>query len=133
MALRRHRFAVSDFHPFMERFSVMPKSREELRRELQASLGLSDTPKTAKAPAVAKAPAANGNPFKARLNGSHKTEVVEDTAVAVAEPEVEPVAEFVSDEPDTTPVEDFVDAVTGLVDYIADNRTALKEFLLRLR
>lgn len=132
MALRRHRFAVSDFPLSITRYWTMPKSRDELRRELQASLGLGDTAKAAKPERTAKAPSGNGNPFKARVNRT----VVEDTAVAVAEPEQDEAnedTEVVADEPDTTPVEDFVDAVTGLVDYIADNRTALKEFLLGLR
>lgn len=111
----------------------MAKSRDELRRELQASLGLG-APKESKTERTAEDSTSNGNPF------SKLRKTARSTAVAVAEPEdesedeqVDEVAEDNGDEPDATPVEDFVDAVTGLVDYIADNRTALKEFLLRLR
>lgn len=121
----------------------MAKSREELRRELQASLGLGDTPKASKPAKAAKpqaAPVPADNPFSRVRVTTAATLGVKSNGVAVMEHDEDEseVEEFVEeevggDEPDSTPAEDFVDAVTGLVDYIADNRTALKEFLLRLR
>lgn len=117
--------------------AYMAMSRDELRRQLQESLGLGDAPKP-KAPKATAVVQSNGdNPFSRRRAAkvAEPVEVNGDTAVAVADDEPESVSHEThsNDEPDTTPVEDFVDAVTGLVDYIADHRTALKEFLLGLR
>ena len=114
----------------------MAKSREELRRELQASLGLGDTPKASKPVKAAKPTAPAANPFSRARVTTAATLGVQSNGVAVAEhdedeDEDEEVVEEVvgDDEPEATPVEEFVSILSQLLDFVADHKEALKSFL----
>lgn len=125
----------------------MPMSRDELRAQLKAQLGLDDATKSEKAPVTkptakveqkvkraSRDPSPNGNPFKV-----HTTEPVavqvedEDTAVAVEDEPVEQDAEDCGDEPESTPVAELVDKLQDLLDFLADNRVAVRSFLSSLQ
>jgi len=117
----------------------MPKSREELRRELQATLGLGDTPKAAKPVAksvgdVAK-PAANGKAFSSRFRvAAEVADVAEDnTAIAVEDEPVQPAVEDCGDEPESTPAAELASKLSDLLDFLADNRDSIKSFLESLQ
>lgn len=109
----------------------MVLSREELRKQLQAALSDSSDSKPAKAAAKPVAPAKADNPFtrKKRVVEVEVEEDEDDGTVAVAEDEEEEEVEDCGDEPEVSPMDEVIDALTALIDTVMDHGESIKSFL----
>lgn len=107
----------------------MVLSREELRKQLQAALSDSSDSKPAKAAAKPVAPARADNPFtrKKRVVEVEVEDDEDDGTVAVAEDEEE--VEDCGDEPEVSPMDEVIDALTALIDAVMDHGESIKSFL----